>query len=151
MPDDRAACEVPTHHPRLLDERRVWRLLPIHASAARTTVAESPSMRCPHCEADTPNGARFCIECGTPLRARWPQCGAGVLPRAKFRAECGTPLMAQSPAPPFAPPYMPLRYPPGYLMEVVHRYEGTVNQVMGDDIMALFGAPVVQQPPESSH
>jgi class 3 adenylate cyclase/tetratricopeptide (TPR) repeat protein len=28
------------------------------------------------------------------------------------------------------------------LMEAVHRYEGTVNQVMGDGIMALFGAPV---------
>ena len=28
-----------------------------------------------------------------------------------------------------------------YMMEAVHRYEGTVNQVMGDGIMALFGAP----------
>ena len=27
------------------------------------------------------------------------------------------------------------------IMEAVHRYEGTVNQVMGHDIMALFGAP----------
>ncbi len=28
------------------------------------------------------------------------------------------------------------------MMEAVHRYEGTVNQVMGDGIMALFGAPL---------
>jgi class 3 adenylate cyclase/tetratricopeptide (TPR) repeat protein len=28
------------------------------------------------------------------------------------------------------------------MMEAVHRYEGTVNQVMGDGIMALFGAPI---------
>jgi class 3 adenylate cyclase/pimeloyl-ACP methyl ester carboxylesterase len=28
------------------------------------------------------------------------------------------------------------------LMEAVHRFEGTVNQVMGDGIMALFGAPL---------
>ncbi len=27
------------------------------------------------------------------------------------------------------------------MMEAVHRYEGTVNQVMGDGIVALFGAP----------
>ncbi|MBI2432512.1 MAG: hypothetical protein HYV26_06545, partial [Candidatus Hydrogenedentes bacterium] len=27
------------------------------------------------------------------------------------------------------------------LMAAVHRYEGTVNQVLGDGIMALFGAP----------
>src|SRR5579864_67238 len=28
------------------------------------------------------------------------------------------------------------------MMEAVHWYEGTVNQVMGDGIMALFGAPI---------
>src|SRR5262249_2112001 len=31
------------------------------------------------------------------------------------------------------------------LMVAVHRYEGTVNQVMGDGIMALFGAPVAHE------
>src|SRR5207248_2790608 len=31
------------------------------------------------------------------------------------------------------------------MMEAVHRYEGTVNQVMGDGIMALFGAPVARE------
>jgi len=31
------------------------------------------------------------------------------------------------------------------LMAAVHRYEGTVNQVMGDGIMALFGAPLAHQ------
>src|SRR5262245_63285281 len=33
----------------------------------------------------------------------------------------------------------------GRMMEAVHRYEGTVNQVMGDGIMALFGAPVAHE------
>ncbi|MBI3455276.1 MAG: AAA family ATPase [Candidatus Rokubacteria bacterium] len=31
------------------------------------------------------------------------------------------------------------------MIEAVHRYEGTVNQVMGDGIMALFGAPVAHE------
>jgi class 3 adenylate cyclase/tetratricopeptide (TPR) repeat protein len=31
------------------------------------------------------------------------------------------------------------------LMAAVHRYEGTVNQIMGDGIMALFGAPVAHE------
>jgi class 3 adenylate cyclase/tetratricopeptide (TPR) repeat protein len=153
-------------------------------------------MRCPRCDADTPDGARFCIECGTPLRPRCPQCGADVLPRAKFCADCGTPLTAQTLAPSTAPPPSPLRYTPGYLaekilttktglegerkqvtvlfadlkdstelirgldpeaaqqlldpalqrmMDAVHRFEGTVNQVLGDGIMALFGAPIAHE------
>ena len=32
-----------------------------------------------------------------------------------------------------------------HMMEAVHRYEGTVNQVMGDGIMALFGAPLAHE------
>src|SRR5262249_21801506 len=31
------------------------------------------------------------------------------------------------------------------MMEAVHRYEGTVNQVMGDGVMALFGAPIAHE------
>jgi Double zinc ribbon/Adenylate and Guanylate cyclase catalytic domain len=153
-------------------------------------------MRCPRCDADTPDGAKFCIECGTPLRARCPQCGADVLPRAKFCGECDSPLTAQTQDSPSAPPPSPLRYTPGYLAEkiltskaalegerkqvtvlftdlkssmkvladrdpeearqlpdpelermmaVVYRYEGTVNQVMGDGIIALFGAPIAHE------
>ena len=32
-----------------------------------------------------------------------------------------------------------------HMMEAVHRYEGTVNQVMGDGNMALFGAPLAHE------
>jgi class 3 adenylate cyclase/tetratricopeptide (TPR) repeat protein len=31
------------------------------------------------------------------------------------------------------------------MMEAVHHYEGIVNQVMGDGVMALFGAPLAQE------
>jgi predicted ATPase len=31
------------------------------------------------------------------------------------------------------------------MMEAVHRYEGTVNQVLGDGLMALFGAPIAHE------
>jgi class 3 adenylate cyclase/tetratricopeptide (TPR) repeat protein len=31
------------------------------------------------------------------------------------------------------------------MMDAVHRYEGTVNQVLGDGIMALFGAPLTHE------
>jgi class 3 adenylate cyclase/tetratricopeptide (TPR) repeat protein len=153
-------------------------------------------MRCPRCDADTPDGAKFCIECGIPLQLRCPQCGADTLPRAKFCGACGTPLTAQASASPAALPSSALQYTPAHLaekiltsraalegerkqvtvlfadlkgsmelladrdpeearqlldpvlermMEAVHRYEGTVNQVMGDGIMALFGAPIAHE------
>ena len=31
------------------------------------------------------------------------------------------------------------------MMEAVHRYEGTVNKVLGNGIMALFGAPLAHE------
>ena len=33
----------------------------------------------------------------------------------------------------------------GLAMEAVHRYEGTINQFLGDGFMALFGAPVAHE------
>src|SRR5256885_2661044 len=34
-----------------------------------------------------------------------------------------------------------------HMMAAVHRFGGTANQVMGDGIMALFGAPLAQEDP----
>ena len=31
------------------------------------------------------------------------------------------------------------------MMEAVHRYEGTVNQILGDGVMAIFGAPLAHE------
>jgi class 3 adenylate cyclase/pimeloyl-ACP methyl ester carboxylesterase len=33
----------------------------------------------------------------------------------------------------------------GVMMDAVHRYEGTVNKVLGDGVMALFGAPIAHE------
>jgi class 3 adenylate cyclase/pimeloyl-ACP methyl ester carboxylesterase len=33
----------------------------------------------------------------------------------------------------------------GVMMDAVHRYEGTVNKILGDGIMALFGAPIAHE------
>jgi class 3 adenylate cyclase len=32
-----------------------------------------------------------------------------------------------------------------HMMEAVHRYEGTINHVLGDGIVALFGAPLAHE------
>ena len=157
-------------------------------------------MRCPRCEADNPEGMKFCIECATPLTRRCPQCDFANPPQARFCGQCAAPLSgplatAGSP-PPTLQAHTPLSYTPVYLAEkilhsktalegerkqvtvlfadlkgsmelladrdpeearqlldpvlermmaAVHRYEGTVNQVMGDGIMALFGAPIAHE------
>jgi predicted ATPase/class 3 adenylate cyclase len=157
-------------------------------------------MRCPSCGFETPEGLKFCNDCGTPLRMLCAQCGFANQPQAKFCGACGAALLPQaraSTAPPVAPrPHAPLSYTPTYLAEkiltsktalegerkqvtvlfadlkgsmelladrdpeearalldpvlerlmaAVHRYEGTVNQVLGDGIMALFGAPIAHE------
>jgi class 3 adenylate cyclase/tetratricopeptide (TPR) repeat protein len=154
-------------------------------------------MHCSRCEADNPEGMKFCIECAAPLTRRCPQCGVANPPQAKFCGQCATSLTGQTATPhPSSAPEPPLSYTPGHLAEkiltsgaalegerkqvtvlfadlkgsmelladrdpeearsildpvlarmmaAVHRYEGTVNQVMGDGIMALFGAPIAHE------
>ncbi|MBV9487574.1 MAG: AAA family ATPase, partial [Frankiaceae bacterium] len=47
-------------------------------------------LQCTSCQTVSPDGAKFCLECGTPFARCCPQCGtAGA---GKFCGECGTPL-----------------------------------------------------------
>lgn len=52
------------------------------------TLAEN-EMICPVCGKKTPKG-KFCMECGAPLVSKCPNCGAEVPQGAKFCLECGT-------------------------------------------------------------
>ena len=49
-------------------------------------------MICPNCGTQNIAGAKFCMECATPLAAGCPNCGFVNLPGAKFCSECATPL-----------------------------------------------------------
>jgi class 3 adenylate cyclase len=55
-------------------------------------------MRCPSCEFENAEGAKFCNECGTPLTLRCLSCGTENQAGAKFCSECGTPLTKQAAA-----------------------------------------------------
>jgi ribosomal protein L40E len=46
-------------------------------------------MRCPRCQAENPDNARFCEECGARLALTCPHCGAEVSPGKKFCRSCG--------------------------------------------------------------
>ena len=57
-------------------------------------------MRCQNCSAENPDGAKFCIECATPIKRRCAQCGFENPPAAKFCAQCGSALSATASAAP---------------------------------------------------
>ena len=49
-------------------------------------------MQCPKCQFDSPNGQRFCSECGTGLPQACPACGFANATVAKFCGDCGRAL-----------------------------------------------------------
>src|SRR3954449_969338 len=58
---------------------------------------------CPACSTENPEGAHFCMACGTALEQRCPSCGAEVQPGARFCVECGASLAPVArPTPPAA-------------------------------------------------
>jgi len=58
-------------------------------------------MQCTSCNERSPDGAKFCPECGTPFARGCPKCGHPV-GGGKFCAECGTPLAGNATRPPSA-------------------------------------------------
>jgi class 3 adenylate cyclase/tetratricopeptide (TPR) repeat protein len=124
--------------------------------------------RCPHCGFDNPSGFAFCGRCATPLTeqppAPRPQAPLSYTPshlaakiltsKAALEGERKqvTVLFADLKG---SMELLADRDPEDAramldpvlerMMAAVHRYEGTVNQVMGDGIMALFGAPIAHE------
>ena len=127
------------------------------------------TLACGSCGAELPVGSRFCLQCGQAVAARTAGRVRSPAPKtytpkhlaekiltskAAFEGERKqvTVLFADlkgsmelvadrdpEEARNLLDPVLEL------MMDAVHRYEGTVNQVMGDGIMALFGAPLAQE------
>ena len=126
------------------------------------------ALQCANCGTQLPAGAKFCFECATPVsapgsparfaspEAYTPKHLAERIINSKAALEGErkqvTVLFADlkgsmelladrdpEEARKLLDPVLER------MMEAVHRYEGTVNQVMGDGIMALFGAPLAHE------
>src|SRR5262245_36447645 len=54
-------------------------------------------MRCPSCDCQNSEAAKFCDACGTALPLHCPACGALNRTAAKFCSECGAALAQQAP------------------------------------------------------
>ena len=152
-------------------------------------------MDCPSCQAAIPEGARFCMACGTPLIASCPECGTELPAQARFCLNCGHQLAEPGAVPASASleQYIPKELlakleaarssgglqgerrivtmlfcdvtgstaaaekldPEDWaqimngaferLIAPVYRYEGTLARLMGDAILAFFGAPIAHE------
>src|SRR5919106_4045613 len=130
-------------------------------------------MRCGACGTENRTGRKFCAECGSPLSISCPACGAPAEPGERFCGECGARLEGPAEARPeeerrlvtvlFADlagftsmsegmdpeAVKSLAVRSAELMsDEVRRFGGTVSAVMGDAIMAMFGAPVAHEDDE---
>ncbi len=56
-------------------------------------------MKCPKCQFENPDKAKFCIECGVPMEFICPQCSAINPVKGKFCLECGHHLSLPSEKP----------------------------------------------------
>jgi len=131
-------------------------------------------MLCPSCSAATNAGDRFCANCGSALEQRCRTCGTVLPDDARFCPSCGTSLAASEVGEHedhageerkvvsvlFAdlvgftassdgadPEDVRRRVQPFHtaLREVVEGFGGRIEKLMGDGVLAVFGAPVAHE------
>jgi class 3 adenylate cyclase len=75
-------------------------------------------MKCPKCQADNRDNAKYCAECATLLAIKGPKCGSEVQPTAKFCDNCAyDPTEAKTT--PFIDYSQPQSYTPKFLAEKI--------------------------------
>ena len=110
---------------------------------------------CASCgRSNAPDGA-FCVACGTALTAApdAPETGAESGPVAEagerktisvlFADVAGYTKMSEGMDPEDVRGIMQRAF--AVMQEPVHRFEGTVSQLLGDGLLALFGAPIAHE------
>lgn len=127
-------------------------------------------MKCPKCQIENREEAKFCLQCGKNLELKCPQCNKALPLLSKFCDDCGQRLEVSLVKPPIPRTdserknvtvlfsdmsgytAMTEKLDPeevkeimgrvfGEIAQVVVRYEGFIEKFIGDAVMALFGVP----------
>ena len=123
------------------------------------------ALTCTKCRAELPGSAKFCLECGEPvgpqIQARAPESytpkhlaekiltSRGALEGERkpvtvlFCDLVGSTVLAEQLGPDRMHALLGAFFERA--LSEVHRFEGTINQFLGDGFMALFGAPIAHE------
>ena len=127
------------------------------------------ALKCATCGTELPAGAKFCLECGQSVSAQPAIATRFISPETYTPKHLAEKILTSKSALEGERKQVTVLFADmkgsmelladrdpeearkildpvlEHMMEAVHRYEGTVNQVMGDGIMALFGAPLAHE------
>ena len=97
-------------------------------------------MRCPSCRSAVPDGSRFCSTCGHDLQARADERRVVTV---LFGDLVGFTAMAETPDPELIKNLVDRCFE--RLVRDIVSFGGRVDKIIGDAIVALFGAPVAHE------
>jgi len=127
------------------------------------------ALKCVTCGTELPAGAKFCLECGQSVNARLVTASRFTSPQAYTPKHLAEKILTSKSALEGERKQVTVLFADmkgsmelladrdpeearklldpviEHMMEAVHRYEGTVSNLMGDGIMALFGAPLAHE------
>ena len=100
-------------------------------------------MNCPNCQSVNPDGARFCLNCGNQLEAQVRVDGERKHVTVLFADVVDSTGLGERLDPEQVAEIMNGAF--AFLDASVTKYGGTVARLLGDAIIAFFGAPVAHE------
>src|ERR671921_2878096 len=100
-------------------------------------------MNCPRCQMANPEGARFCLNCAAPLKAPRTVAGERKFVAVLFADMVDSTTIGERLDPEQVAEIMNGAF--AFLNASVKKYDGTIARLLGDAILAFFGAPVAHE------
>ncbi len=100
-------------------------------------------MNCPRCQMANPEGAKFCLNCGSQLEAQVRVDGERRHVTVLFADVVDSTGLGERLDPEQVAEIMNGAF--AFLNSSVKKYDGTVARLLGDAILAFFGAPVAHE------